>query len=215
MINLAGEELLVFWIMAAIFGIATVMFTLFSFRSGAHEFFSFVDILVAFITTISYVVMALGFLVVNSGIGEPVYWSRWLFYMASCSLLTISVAMVLRQAESVTLAKIPILTMLVMFCGFLAAFITSIERWWFFAFSSIAYVALLITLFKGIPRGGMNSQLMWFIIIFWSLFPLVFILAPTGFGLISTFTAVILYAALDVITKIIYGLIILFRVEKT
>jgi sensory rhodopsin len=104
--------------------------------------------------------------------------------------------------------------MLVMFSGFLAAFFVSIERWWFFAFSSIAYVALLITLFKGITREGMNSQLMWFIIIFWSLFPVVFILAPTGFGLITTFITVILYAALDVITKIIYGLIILFRAKS-
>jgi len=214
MFDLAGEELLVFWIMAAIFGITTVIFTLLSFRSGANEFLSFVDILVAFITTISYVLMALGFLVVTSGFGEPVYWSRWLFYMASCSLLTVSVTVVLKQTHSITLAKIPILTMLVMFCGFLAAFITSIERWWFFAFSSIAYIALLITLFKGMPREGMNSQLMWFIIIFWSLFPLVFLLAPTGFGIITTFYAVLFYAILDVITKIIYGLIILFRVKE-
>jgi sensory rhodopsin len=211
---MAGEELLVFWIMAAIFGIATVMFTLLSFRSGSNEFYTFVDILVAFITTISYVLMALGFLVVTSGIGEPVYWSRWPFYMGSCSLLTVSVAAILKQTQAINFAKIPILTMLVMFCGFLAAFITSIERWWFFAFSSIAYIALLITLFKGVPREGMNSQLMWFIIIFWSLFPVVFILAPTGFGLIPTLYAVIFYAALDVITKIIYGLIILFRVKE-
>lgn len=211
---MAGEELLVFWIMAAIFGIATVLFTLLSFRSGAHEFLSFVDILVAFITTISYVLMALGFLMVTSSFGQPIYWSRWLFYMGSCSLLTVSVAVILKQIKPVTLVKIPILTMLVMFCGFLAAFITGIERWWFFAFSSIAYIALLITLFKGIPREGMNTQLMWFIIIFWSLFPLVFILAPTGFGLITTLIATILYAALDVITKIIYGLVILFRVKK-
>jgi sensory rhodopsin len=211
---LAGEELLVFWIMAAIFGIATLMFTFLSFRSGANEFLSFVDILVAFITTISYVLMALGFLVVTSSVGEPVYWSRWLFYMASCSLLTVSVAVVIRQTQPVALAKISILTMLVMFCGFLAAFITGIERWWFFAFSSIAYIGLLITLFKGVPREGMNSQLMWFIIIFWSLFPLVFVLAPTGVGFIPTFYAVLCYAVLDVISKIIYGLIILFRVKE-
>jgi len=153
-------------------------------------------------------------LIRTSIFGEPIYWSRWLFYMASCSLLTVSVAVVLRHTQPVALAKIPILTMLVMFCGFIAAFITGIERWWFFAFSSIAYIALLITLFKGVPREGMNSQLMWFIIIFWSLFPLVFLLAPTGFGLITTFIAAILYAALDVITKLIYGLIILFRVKK-
>ncbi|MHA2314260.1 MAG: bacteriorhodopsin [Candidatus Hermodarchaeia archaeon] len=210
---MAGEELLVFWIMAAIFGIATVMFSLLSIRSGTNEFLSFVDIIVAFVTTISYVLMALGFLTVTSIFGEPIYWSRWLFYMASCSLLTVSVAVVLRNTQPVILAKIPILTMLVMFCGFLAAFITGIERWWFFAFSSIAYIALLITLFKGVPRDGMNSQLMWFIIIFWSLFPLVFLLAPTGFGLITTFIAAIIYAALDVITKLIYGLIILFRVK--
>jgi sensory rhodopsin len=211
---LAGEELIVFWIMAAIFGIATVMFTLLSLRRSSNDFLSFVDILVAFITTISYVLMALGFLVVTSGFAEPVYWSRWLFYMGSCSLLTISVAVILKQAQPVTLTKIPILTMLVMFCGFLAAFITSIERWWFFAFSSIAYIALLITLFKGAPQGGMKSQLMWFIVIFWSLFPVVFILAPTGFGLIPTIYAVIAYAALDVITKIIYGLVILFRIKE-
>ncbi len=212
---MAGEELLVFWIMAAIFGIATVMFVLLSFRPGANEFLSFVDIIVAFVTTISYVLMALGFLTVTSIFGEPIYWSRWLFYMASCSLLTVSVVVILRHTQPVTLVKIPILTMLVMFCGFLAAFITGIERWWFFAFSSIAYIALLITLFKDVPREGINSQLMWFIIIFWSLFPLVFLLAPTGFGLITTLIATILYAALDVITKLIYGLIVLFRIKRT
>ncbi len=212
---MAGEELLVFWIMAAIFGIATVMFVLLSFRPGANEFLSFVDIIVAFVTTISYVLMALGFLTVTSIFGEPIYWSRWLFYMASCSLLTVSVVVILRHTQPVTLVKIPILTMLVMFCGFLAAFIIGIERWWFFAFSSIAYIALLITLFKDVPREGINSQLMWFIIIFWSLFPLVFLLAPTGFGLITTLIATILYAALDVITKLIYGLIVLFRIKRT
>jgi sensory rhodopsin len=210
---MALEELLVFWIMAAVFGLATVMFTILSLRSGAHEFHSFAEILVTFITTISYVIMALGFAVVTAANGQSIYWSRWLFYMASCSFLTVSVAMVIKQTKPVTLMKIPILTMLVMFLGFLAAFFTGIERWWFFAFSSIAYIALLITLFRGIPREGMNSQLIWFVIIFWSLFPAVFILAPTGFGLISTFIAVILYAALDVITKIIYGLVILFRVK--
>ncbi len=211
---MAGIELLVFWIMAAIFGIATIMFTVFSFQSGADEFLSLVDILVAFVTTISYVLMALGFAVIASTFGELIYWSRWLFYMGSCSLLTVSVAVILKQTQPINLAKIPLLTMLVMFCGFLAAFITGIERWWFFGFSSIAYIALLITLFRGIPREGINSQLMWFIIIFWSLFPLVFILAPTGFGLITTFIAAIFYAALDVITKIIFGLIVLFRVRK-
>lgn len=212
---MAGEEILVFWIMAAIFGLATIMFSLLSFRSEADEFLSFVDIIVAFVTTISYVIMALGIAVVTSGFGEPIYWSRWLFYMASCSLLTVSVAVLLRHTQQVILLKVPILTMLVMFCGFLAAFITGVERWWFFAFSSIAYLALLITMFRGVPREGMNSQLMWFIIIFWSLFPVVFILAPTGFGVITTFLASIFYAALDVITKIIYGLIILFRAKKT
>jgi sensory rhodopsin len=211
---LAGEELLVFWIMAAIFGIATVIFTLLSLRSGTDELLSFVDILVAFLTTISYVLMALGFLVVTSGFGEPIYWSRWLFYMGSCSLLTVSVAIILGKTKTIIMAKIPILTMVVMFCGFLAAFITSIERWWFFAFSSIAYLALLITLFQGIPREGINVRLMWFIIIFWSLFPVVFILGPTGIGFLTTFYTVLLYAVLDVITKIIYGLLILFQVKK-
>ncbi len=210
---MAGEELIVYWIMAAIFGIFTLLFVLLSRRSRTTELLSEIDVFVAFITTISYTIMALGIATVTSVFGEPVYWSRWLFYMASCSMLTVSVAIILGKTRQIDLFKIPVLTALVMFCGFLASFIVGIERWWFFAFSSIAYIGLIITLFHRVQYNGINRQIMWFIIIFWSLFPLVFILAPTGFGFITTFTEAVLYAALDVITKIVYGLIILFRAK--
>jgi sensory rhodopsin len=49
---------------------------------------------------------------------------------------------------------------------------------------------------------------MWFVMVTWSLFPVVWVLAPTGLGVFTTFVEAILYLALDFITKIAFGLYI-------
>jgi bacteriorhodopsin len=92
-----------------------------------------------------------------------------------------------------------------MLTGFLASYITTINRWWYFGLSSVAYLGLMYVLFHDSNKQG-SMKVMWFVITFWSLFPLVFVLAPTGFGIIPTFIEAILYAILDIITKIIFGL---------
>jgi len=41
------------------------------------------NVFVSFITTISYVVMALALGTSVAENGQPIYWTRWLFYIAS------------------------------------------------------------------------------------------------------------------------------------
>ena len=50
--------------------------------------------LVSFLTVVSYAVMWQGELTATSASGQAVYWTRWLFYALSCTLLIIEIAQV-------------------------------------------------------------------------------------------------------------------------
>jgi sensory rhodopsin len=152
--------------------------------------------------------MALMLATIVADNGELIFWSRWLFYMASCSILTVDIAHFFKK-PNIKKIEIAILTALTMFCGFLASVIINIDRWWFFALSSIAYIAMLLILFKKSNENETNhNSIMWYVGVTWSIFPIVWILAPTGFGILTTFVESIVYLALDLITKIAFGLYI-------
>ena len=66
---------------------------------------------------------------------------------------------------------------------------------------------MLYVLFKSSNKGSSNiSSIMWFVLLTWSLFPVVWILASTGFGIVAVDIEAILYLALDLVTKIGFGL---------
>ena len=202
-------EISVFWIGALIFLISTIGF-LINKQKVFDRFLGTSDVFVSFLTTISYVVMALAIATLSSPYGGVIYWSRWLFYIASCSILTLNIAVIFGKKDVVDLFEISMLTSLVMFCGFLASYIVGLEKWLFFGLSSGAYVGLLLVLFRNseYQKNVFRRLIFLWVVIFWSIFPLVWILAPTGFGLISTFTESLSYLILDIITKIIFGVLI-------
>jgi len=163
-------------------------------------------VFVSFFTAVSYVVMALALATVLAENGQPIYWTRWLFYIGSCSILTLDLAVIAKKT-SVAKAEVAVFTALTMFCGFLASMVITVDRWWFFGLSTAAYIGMLYTLFKPSDEGNSNlSSLMWFVILTWSLFPVVWVLAPTGFGILAVDIEAILYLALDFVTKIGFGI---------
>jgi bacteriorhodopsin len=118
-----SEEAFVYWAGAAIFGLASLVFAgLTERRRGSERMFA--SNFVSFITTISYVIMALATTAAENG--QPVYWTRWLFYIASCSMLTVDVAFIART-PTVKKVEVALFTRLTMFCGFLAR-ITQAKR---------------------------------------------------------------------------------------
>ncbi|MBT8171663.1 bacteriorhodopsin, partial [Candidatus Bathyarchaeota archaeon] len=141
----------------------------------------------------------------------PIYWTRWLFYMGSCSILTLDIAFIARIPDS-RKVEVALFTGITMFCGFLASFIILEDRWWFFGLSSAAYLGMLYTLFKRYDRSSTSiSPIMWFVMVTWSLFPLIWVLAPTGIGFFAADIEAILYLILDFITKIAFGVYITTR----
>jgi sensory rhodopsin len=158
--------------------------------------------LVSFVTLISYVLMWQGVTVLTRS-GQPIYWTRWLFYAASCTLLMVEIAQV-KGIEGRGLVQLLYLTAIVMFAGFLAARDLTAVRWIHFAISSLAYVLLVARVLSARATGSqwVNS----YIFFGWTVFPIVFLLAPTGLGVIGAAVANLLYLGLDMYTKIVFNI---------
>ncbi|MGC9350263.1 MAG: bacteriorhodopsin [Anaerolineae bacterium] len=167
-------------------------------KSGLNPAF-----LVSFVTLVSYVLMWQGDLTVVTDGGASIFWSRWLFYGASCTLLIYEIAQ-LKQIQGEKLVQLIYLTALVMFTGFLAARDITAVRWIHFVISSVAYVLLVMKILavKTEASGWVNN----YIFFGWTVFPIVFVLAPTGVGLIGAAVANLLYLLLDIYTKIIFNI---------
>jgi sensory rhodopsin len=166
-------------------------------RNGLNSAF-----LVSLITLISYVVMWQGNLVVVTQAGQSIFWTRWLFYGLSCTLLMVEIAQV-KNIKGGKLVQLLYLTAIVMFTGLLAARDLTVMRWVHIAISSAAYVLLVSEILS--VKTAESQWVGRYILFGWTVFPIVFVLAPTGLGLIGAAVANLLYLVLDVYTKIVFN----------
>ena len=157
--------------------------------------------LVSFVTLISYVLMWQGDITVVTEAGQPIFWTRWLFYGLSCTLLMVEIAR-LKRIKGEALVQLLYLTAIVMFTGFLAAHDLTVIRWVYFVISSVAYGLLIIQIFS--VKVAESKWVSNYIFFGWTVFPIVFLLAPTGLGLIGAALANLLYLMLDIYTKIVF-----------
>jgi len=159
--------------------------------------------LVSFVTLISYVLMWQGNIIVVTEAGQPIFWTRWLFYALSCTLLMVEIAQ-LKGIQGGGLVQLLYLTAIVMFTGFLAACDLTAIKWVHFVISCVAYALLVIKVLsaKTAASQWVNS----YVFFGWTAFPIVFLLAPAGLGLIGAEVANLLYLVLDIYTKIIFSI---------
>jgi len=178
--------------------VAAATYFLFAYRKEFNTAF-----LVSFITIISYTLMLEGSLASVGSEGGAVYATRWLFYGLSCTLLMYEITKFLKKSLSETIFLL-YLTAIVMFTGAAAAYFDGWYMIGFFVLSSVAYVMLVYPLLTAVsPHRAAVAK---YILVGWTGFPLVFLLAPDGFGLITAGIAAILFLLLDVFTKVIFYL---------
>jgi len=186
---------MVFMVGIALFAVASTYF-LFAHKKDFNSAF-----LVSFITVISYTLMLEGSLVTVGAEGGAVYATRWLFYGLSCTLLMYEIAKFLKKSQAETVFLL-YLTLIVMGTGAAAAYFDGWYMIGFFAISTVAYIRLVYPLLTAVsPHRAAVGK---YILIGWSGFPVAFLLAPDGFGLISAATAAVLFLLLDLFTKVIF-----------
>jgi len=196
----------IFAIGIALFAAAATYF-LFAYKKDFNSAF-----LVSFITIISYTLMLEGSLVSVGAEGGAVYATRWLFYALSCTLLMYEIARFLKktQAETVFLLY---LTAIVMVTGAAAAYYDGWYMIGFFVISSVAYVRLVYPLLSAASPD--KAAVAKYILVGWTGFPVVFLLAPDGFGLVSAAVAALLFLLLDIFTKVIFYFDLQKKMNKT
>lgn len=177
---------------------------LFAFSSAIFYFISDKDFkapfFVSFVTMISYAVMLEGSFVTQNSLGEDLYWTRWLGYALSCSILMYSISKKLKFSIPKMMSQI-YLTVIVMATGAMASYMEDMSMLLFFVISSIAYGFLIYPI---ISAKQENKTINAFIYLGWSMFPVIFILSPEGYSLISTEVAFLFYLLLDLMTKIVF-----------
>jgi bacteriorhodopsin len=160
--------------------------------------------LVSFFTLASYVLMWQGSFVAEGANGQPIYWTRWLFYAISCSLLMLEIARVKGIKSTGRITELIFLNVFVMGTGTLAAVSSGLPKWLFFVLSSLAYVIQIGMVLK--DKAKESNWVNIYIYLGWTGFPIVFFLAATGIGLIGTAVALGLYMLLDIYTKIVFNI---------
>jgi len=161
--------------------------------------------LVFFTTATSYGVLISGLWLINSPFNEVIYPTRWLFYILSCSLLMFEIGIILNKTNLEKIEMV-VLNALVMLTGFLASITLSPLKWVFFILSSLIFFYLLkIINQKSGKQTDFMNKIRCFVKITWTLFPVVWLLAPTGFGLLTALTTAFLYLLLDITTKIVFS----------
>ena len=184
----------------AIFALSSIYFLFSKGKSGELNS----AFLVSFVTLASYALMWDGLFTAESASGEPIFWTRWLFYAISCSLLMLEIAKFKGIKSSGKIAELIFLNVIVMGTGTLAAVSSGLSKWIFFVLSSIAYLIQIGMVLK--VKEENSKWINTYIYLGWTGFPIVFLLAPTGIGLFGAAIAMGLYLILDIYTKIIFNL---------
>lgn len=160
--------------------------------------------LVTGITALTYALLLDGSIVAVSKSGDPVYFTRWLFYAASCSLLILTIGKELK-IKNKDILPIITLNVVVMISGALAAALASPGKWIIFVIGGLFYIAQLIFINEySSSRIRAKKPVCAYIYFGWSIFPLIFFFSPEGLGIINNFIAATLYLVLDIVTKIIF-----------
>jgi len=148
--------------------------------------------IVSAITTVSYTLML--------QLGTAPY-IRWIGYAVSCALLAWVMAQYLGINKDNT-RTILFVTPFVMLTGALASLSQGIVMIVWFVIGSLFYAVMVQKLITG--NKELFKRVRPYIIFGWSVFPIIFLLSPEGFGIIPLTYAMIGYIILDIYTKIIF-----------
>jgi len=191
-------EEIIFYIGIGLFSFTSLMFLIL--KKKNREIAS-LNMIVNFITIASYILMVSELGVITALSGDLIYWTRWAFYAVSCSFLMFEISKIL-SVDTKTTLEIIVFNSIVMVTGLFASITEFPVKWLFFTLSSLAYVYVLYHIGK---NRAEQKFIFVFVVVFWSGFPLVWLLSPAAFMVLNSFWTALIYLVLDVITKVYFG----------
>ncbi|GAB3703069.1 G protein-coupled receptor family protein [Halorubrum pallidum] len=161
------------------------------------------------VAALAYLAMALGVGVVSTPAGdlEIVRYADWL---VTTPLLLLYLGLLARPSRAVLAGLIGV-DVVIIAAGIAASATTGTLSWALFAVGGVAYLALVYGLLVALPRSASAADdrvravfgtLRNITVVLWTLYPVVWALAPTGLELLTPATEMLVFVYLDVVSKV-------------
>ncbi|SNR50312.1 bacteriorhodopsin [Halorubrum vacuolatum] len=161
------------------------------------------------IAAVAYVFMALDIGTIVTAVGT-LETARYVDWLLTTPLLLLYLVLLAQPSQRV-LATLIIIDVLIIVAGAVAVLTTGPLSWGAFAVGVAAYLGLVYGLLVKLPAAASAKDdrvravfgtLRNITIVLWTLYPIVWVLAPTGLGLLTTSTEMLVYVYLDVVSKV-------------
>lgn len=177
-------------------------------------------VLVPAIAALAYGVMALG---VGTAVGAAdVNVTRYFDWLITTPLLLYLLAYAMQRGKPTWrfVLQLAILDIVMLLTGLAAEFADGIAVAVWFGLSGLAYLGLLAVLLNRLLLLGDSDlpfllrrhvyRMSWTILVLWSLYPLVWIVSPEGFGTVGIVGSTVAYMILDVTTEVGFSILLLW-----
>lgn len=169
------------------------------------------------IAVVAYLVMALGVGAVRTN-GAVVYVPRYVDWLLTTPLNVLFLGL-LAGVDRETLTRLVGLQVLTIAFGLAGAVVGGIGGYLAFLAGSAAFAGVVWLLYRDVAASaagslgeieyGIYRTLRNFVVVLWLVYPVIWLLASTGIGLMDVETTTLVVTYLDVVTKVGFGLIAL------
>ncbi|QGN06560.1 sensory rhodopsin-2 [Halorhabdus sp. CBA1104] len=179
---------------------------------------SYADVVVVtLIATVAYGLMALGIGDIGAANGATVSLPRYADWLLTTPLHVVFIAVIAGADRRLTLTAAGLQAATIVL-GFAGALVTSPLKELFFLAGSLVFVIVVYLLVveaaetadqQDVTTAGLYRKLRNFVIVLWLIYPVIWLLAPTGYGFMDAETSSLVITYIDVVAKVGFGLIAL------
>jgi len=172
---------------------------------------------VPFIAVVAYSLMALGLGGIESQTGGTVFVPRYVDWVLTTPLHVLYLGLLAGVAKSVLFRAIGLMAATMVF-GFVGEVFAPPLTWLFFLAGAATFAGVVYHVFYEFDTAAgerdettlaVFQKLRAFVVVLWLLYPVIWVLAPVGLGLMDVETTALVVAYLDVVAKVGFGLIAL------
>ena len=175
-------------------------------------------IAVGAIAAVAYALMSMGIGTIRAVDGHTIYLARYIDWLLTTPLHVVYLGL-LAQATRRELTELAVWQGLTIALGLGGAYLLSPLKWVLFLAGGLAFVRVLQLLYQPIYErvqerrsdniSELYRKLLNFIAVLWLMYPVIWILAQSGLGLMDLETQSLVVSYIDVVAKVGFGLIAL------
>jgi sensory rhodopsin len=167
------------------------------------------------IAAVAYALMALGFGAVATGQGTTVFLPRYVDWLLTTPIHVAVIALVVGAGRSLV-ARLAGLQALTIVFGFLGTLVASPLNWLLYLLGGACFAGVVYTFYRdtealAVERDdeteALFRKLRAFVVVLWLVYPAIWLLAPSGVGVMDGETTALVVTYIDVVAKVGFGLI--------